>query len=140
MEISDGEQTAGANFGSLELVSPEEIEAGELACIKLRFVAGSVGLGRGGTLTIWTDSDSDWAKPQVEDPTADGYLNLVPPIGCAASIHTPDHKSFVITLMSGKLSEGDSIDIDLKPCVSLDHFYGVPHLVEGLQSEEVHLQ
>ena len=27
MEISDGEQTAGANFGSLELVSPEEIEA-----------------------------------------------------------------------------------------------------------------
>ena len=36
MESSDGEQTAGADFGSLELVSPEEIEAGALACITLR--------------------------------------------------------------------------------------------------------
>ena len=113
MEVSDEGQITGAEFGSLELVSPEQIEAGELACINLRYIAGSAGLARGGTLTIWTDSDSDWAKPQVEDPTADGYLNLVPPIGCAASIHTPDHKSFVITLMSGKLSEGDSIDIIL---------------------------
>ena len=72
MEISDGEQMAGADFGSLELVSPEEIEAGELACIKMLFVGGSVGLQQGGTLTIWTDSDSDWAKPQVGDPSADG--------------------------------------------------------------------
>ena len=99
MEVSDEGQITGAEFGSLELVSPEQIEAGELACINLRYIAGSAGLARGGTLTIWTDSDSDWAKPQVEDPTADGYLNLVPPIGRAASIHTPDHKSFAITLM-----------------------------------------
>ena len=59
MEVSDEGQITGAEFGSLELVSPEQIEAGELACINLRYIAGSAGLARGGTLTIWTDSDSD---------------------------------------------------------------------------------
>ena len=110
MSSNDHEEN---KWGKLELVSPQQIEAGELACITLRYIAGTIGVARGGTLTIWTDSDSDWAKPQVEDPAADGYLNLVPPPGCAASVHMPDHKSFVVTLMSGKLSEGDSIDIIL---------------------------
>jgi len=98
-------------WGKLELISPQEVEAGELASITLRFITGRIGLDQGATLTIWTDSDSDWAKPQLEDSSADGYLKIIPPTGCVVSIHTPDHKSFVITLMSGKLSEGDSIEI-----------------------------
>ena len=98
-------------WGKLELISPQEIEAGELASITLQFIVGSIGLDQGATLTIWTDSDSDWAKPQVEDSSADGYLKIIPPSGCATSVHTPDHKSFVITLMSGKLSKGDAIEI-----------------------------
>ena len=36
MEVSDEGQITGAEFGSLELVSPEQIEAGELACINVR--------------------------------------------------------------------------------------------------------
>ena len=98
-------------WGKLELISSQEIEAGELATIKLQFIVGNIGLDQGATLTIWTDSDSDWAKPQVEDSSADGYLKIIPPTGCATSVHTPDHKSFVITLMSGKLSKGDCIKI-----------------------------
>ena len=98
-------------WGKLELISSQEIEAGELATIKLQFIVGNIGLDQGATLTIWTDSDSDWAKPQVEDSSANGYLKIIPPTGCATSVHTPDHKSFVITLMSGKLSEGDCIKI-----------------------------
>ena len=98
-------------WGKLELISSQEIEAGELATIKLQFIVGNIGLDQGATLTIWTDSDSDWAKPQVENSSANGYLKIIPPTGCATSVHTPDHKSFVITLMSGKLSEGDCIKI-----------------------------
>ena len=84
-------------WGKLELISPQEVEAGELASITLRFITGRIGLDQGATLTIWTDSDSDWAKPQLEDSSADGYLKIIPPTGCVVSIHTPDHKSFVIT-------------------------------------------
>ena len=47
-------------WGKLELISHHEIEAGELASIKLQFIVGSIGLDQGATLTIWTDSDSDW--------------------------------------------------------------------------------
>ena len=113
MEDSDVEQITDAEFGVLELVSPEQIEAGEFACVALRYIAGAAGLQQGATLTIWTDSDSDWAKPQVDDPSADGYLKIVPPTDCAASVHTPDHKSFVVTVMSGNLTQGDVIEIIL---------------------------
>ena len=66
-----GIQTADAKFGSLKLVSAPEIEAGELACVTLRYVAGDAGLTPCGTLTIYTDSDSDWAPPQLGDSCAD---------------------------------------------------------------------
>jgi hypothetical protein len=113
MEGSNVEQITDAEFGVLELVSPEQIEAGEFACITLRYIAGAAGLQQGATLTIWTDSDSDWAKPQVGDPSADGYLKVRPPSGCSTSVHTPDHKSFVVTVMSGNLTQGDAIEIIL---------------------------
>ncbi len=98
-------------WGSLELVSAPHVEAGELASVELRYVAGSAGLAAGGTVTINTSSDSDWAPPQLADASADGYLNVVPPAGCAISVHTPDHKSMVITMQSGDLRPGESIDI-----------------------------
>ena len=66
------EQESG-KYGVLELVSPEEIEAGELASVALRYVAGSAGLTAGGTFSIYTDSDSDWAPPQIDDPSADEF-------------------------------------------------------------------
>jgi hypothetical protein len=110
--VSTSEQQDG-KWGSLELVSAPQIEAGEMASIHLRFVSGSVGLFPGGTVSINTNSDSDWAPPQLGDASADGYLNVTPPAGRAVSVHTPDHKSMVITLQSGELKAGESIDIVL---------------------------
>ena len=110
--MSTSEQQAG-KWGTLELVSAPQIEAGEMTGVHLRYVAGSAGLKPGGTVTINTNSDSDWAPPQLADASADGYLKVVPPADCAVSVHTPDHKSMVITLQSGELKSGDSIDIVL---------------------------
>ncbi|MCI0834313.1 MAG: DUF3604 domain-containing protein [Chloroflexi bacterium] len=110
--MSTSDQQAG-KWGSLELVSAPQVEAGELASIHLRFVAGGAGLFPGGTVSIDTNSDSDWAPPQLGDASADGYLKVTPPAGRAVSVHTPDHKSIVITLQSGELKSGESIDIVL---------------------------
>ncbi len=100
-------------WGSLELVSAPLIEAGELVTVHLRYIAGTAGLAPGGTVSITTTSDSDWAPPQLADPAADGFLKAAPPPDCAVSVHTPDHKSIVVTLQSGKLQSGDAIDIVL---------------------------
>ena len=72
-------------FGVLELVSASQVEAGELAVIELRYVAGSVGLEPGGSITVDTESDSDWGQLQVSDPTAGDYLSVIPPSGTAVS-------------------------------------------------------
>ncbi len=110
--MSDNFQN-NSKWGSLELVSAPTIVAGELASIELRYVCGSAGLFPGGTIKIDTDSDSDWAPPQLEDPSADGFLKVTPPPGRAISVHTPDHKSMVITVQSGELRQGESIGIVL---------------------------
>ena len=110
--MSTSKQQSG-KWGSLELVSAPQIEAGELASIHPRYIAGSAGLTPGGTISINTNSDSDWAPPQLGDPSADGFLCVTPPEGSAVSAHTPDHKSMVITMQSGQLKPGESIDIVL---------------------------
>jgi len=100
-------------FGVLELVSASQVEAGELAVIELRYVAGSVGLEPGGSITVDTESDSDWGQLQVSDPTTGDYLSVIPPSGTAVSVTIPDHKSFVVTIQSGEFAAGDALRISI---------------------------
>jgi len=100
-------------FGSIELVSAVQVEAGEPAVVEMRYTAGSAGLEAGGTITIDTESDSDWGRPQLSDSRADDYLVVTPPAGCSVSVHTPDHKASVITVQSGRLAAGESVLISL---------------------------
>jgi hypothetical protein len=102
-----------SEFGLIELVSGGRVEAGELAVVVLRYVAGSAGLAAGGSILIDTESDSDWGRPQVVDSGADDYLKVSPPDGRAVSVHTPDHKSLVVTVQSGTVSAGESLTISL---------------------------
>ena len=53
MSSNDHEEN---KWGKLELVSPQQIEAGELACITLRYIAGTIGVARGGTQWHLTQS------------------------------------------------------------------------------------
>ena len=96
-------------FGSIELISSVQVEAGEPAVIEMRYTAGNAGLEAGGTITIDTESDSDWGRPQLSDSGADDFLVVTPPLGCSVSVHTPDHKTSVVTVQSGRVSAGESL-------------------------------
>jgi hypothetical protein len=102
-----------SDFGSIELVSSSQVEAGEPAVIELRYTAGNTVLESGGTITIDTESDSDWGRPQLADSGSDDFLVVSPPLGCSVSIHTPDHKTSVITVQSGRVAAGESVLITL---------------------------
>lgn len=102
-----------SEYGSFELLSDATVVAGDHVVVELQYTAGSHGLVPGGTVTIDTESDSDWAKPQLANPDANDYLSVRPPDGCSVSVHAPDHKTTVITLQSGEISEGESIVVTL---------------------------
>jgi hypothetical protein len=102
-----------SEFGFIELVSGGRVEAGEPAVVVMRYVAGGAGLAAGGSILIDTESDSDWGRPQVVDSSSDDYLKVTPPDGCAVSVHTPDHRSLVVTVQSGQVSAGESVTISL---------------------------
>ena len=102
-----------SEFGKLELASSVSVEAGELAVVKLRYIVGDAGLVPGGSITIDTESDSDWGQLQISDSIAGDFLTVVPPVGKAVSVHVPDHKSFVIIVQSGVFSTGDVLEISL---------------------------
>ena len=106
-------------WGRLELVSEPVVEAGEVTTVELRYVAGALGLAAGGSLNVYTESDSDWARAQVADPAGDGYLRVTPPPDCAVSVRVPDHSqgglrgvsTAVITVQSGEVKPGEEIAI-----------------------------
>ncbi|MGB1749873.1 MAG: hypothetical protein ACPHK0_08865, partial [Dehalococcoidia bacterium] len=67
--------------------------AGSSVELELVYTAGAIGLEPGDSIKIDTESDSDWAKPQLRDPDASDYLSVIAPDHMGVSVHTPDHKS-----------------------------------------------
>ena len=95
------------------------VEAGEVTTVELRYVAGALGLAVGASLNVRTESDTDWARPQVANPAGDGYLSVSPPPDCTVSVRVPDHNprglgdvsTAVITVQSGEVKPGEEIAI-----------------------------
>ena len=100
-------------FGSLRLESEREIVAGELTTVRLVYQAGSPGMQTGGTITIFSECDSDWAAPQMTDATADEYLSIKGPDGVVIFATFPSAHIFLMTIAQGHLSDGDQIAITI---------------------------
>ncbi len=104
---------SAAECGTLELDGPEEIAAGSVATWRLVYTAGSRGIAEGGSLTLFTECDSDWGKPQSTDPSAQNYISFTAPEHVTVFASVPNQNTMKLSVVSGSLSAGDSISISL---------------------------
>ena len=86
-DISTATFHSNEEYGTLSLLSSDTITAGEFITCAFEFTTGRNGISPGGRVQIFTDSDSDWDRPQVNDPTGPNYLLIEAPETVLSLIH-----------------------------------------------------
>lgn len=120
-------------FGTFSSGGESSLIAGSSIELELVYTVGSINLEPGDSIKIDTESDSDWAKPQLNDPESSDYLNVIAPDGIGVSVHTPDHKTAVVTIQHGVTTEGDRFVVKLGNSTNgvdglrAQTFYEFPH-------------
>ncbi len=102
-----------SEFGTLELDGPEEVEAGAVNTWHLVYIAGSAGVATGGSITIFTECDSDWSKPQTIDPSGADFVSVDAPDGVVASVNVINQNTVKVGIGSGWIASGDSLHVSL---------------------------
>ena len=63
-------------YGEVRLEPRNEVVTGSYGTWTLTYTAGKKGVATGGRIRIYTDSDSDRATPQMDDPAGAAYLTI----------------------------------------------------------------
>ena len=101
------------------------IEAGSWQELKLSYCVGSAGLAKHGNLRITFPPDSDWEDFQTRDPASDNYLSVEVASSerpfsnsqiaalAVSYVRLGERRSILVTVMDGKLRDGDLIHLRL---------------------------
>ena len=112
-DISTATIYKNTEYGYLKLLSDKNIIAGEHVTRIFEYTAGTESLKQGSRIKIFTDSDSDWAIPQLNNPLGPDYLTIVSPDGCRIYPHIIDNRELNLFIASGTIKKGAKIRITL---------------------------
>jgi hypothetical protein len=74
-------------------------------------MVGTNAISRGGRIQIFTDSDSDWDRPQVNDPVGSNYLSIDSPETVRIYPHIIDQRGITLRVARGHLASKDKITV-----------------------------
>jgi hypothetical protein len=63
-------------LGTADIIPSGSVDAGSFGCWRLKYRAGPHGIALGGGIMVSTDSDTDWGKPQFQDPEGADYMTV----------------------------------------------------------------
>lgn len=112
-DLSTATLHSNDDYGTLKLLSDKAITAGDYVTCSFEYTVGRKSLRRGARIQLFTDSDSDWARPQVSDPSALDYFLVEAPGHVRIYPHIVDHRGVSIRLASGELASGEKIRLTL---------------------------
>ena len=101
----------GEEDGYATLSPTADVVAGEYGTWTLTYVAGKRGLSKGGALKIYTDSDTDWGLPQVQDPAGADYLTCEAPTDAGIAVIVKNYKTLLLAVHGKGLSAGESVKV-----------------------------
>ena len=67
--------------------------AGAYGTWQLSYTVGASGIAAGGTIRIYTESDTDWAVPQLTDPSQAEFMSVDAPPGVLLDVLVEEIKS-----------------------------------------------
>ena len=98
-------------YGSAALHPATDVVAASYGTWTLTYTAGEKGVGTGGTIRIYTDSDSDRATPQIDDPTGADYLTLDAPKEARVGVVVQSVMSLLLTVNGRALAPGEQVSV-----------------------------
>ena len=96
-------------FGLATLDPDGEIVAGSYGTWKLSYTAGSEGVAPGGSIRVDTDSDTDWAIPQFQDPAGADYMTVEAPAKVHVGVLNQSVTSLVLLVHGCGLMSGEKV-------------------------------
>ena len=93
-------------YGEVCLEPRDEVVAGSYGTWTLTYTAGKNGVATGGRIRIYTDSDSDRATPQMDDPADADYLTIEAPKAARIGVVVQSVLS-VMLVVNGRALEPD---------------------------------
>ena len=111
-----GNQKQKEAFGYASIDPAGAVIAGSYGTWKLSYVAGSKGVQPGGQIQIYTDSDTDWGLPQVDDPTAPDYISVQTEAEARVSLLVRNLKTVLLTVGGKGLAPGEEVVLTFGDC------------------------
>ncbi len=88
-----------------------EVVAGQFGTWRLAYTAGARGIAVGGSLRVYTDSDTDWALPQFVDPSGSDYMSVDRPQDVDVAVRIENLRSLRVFVQGRDLKPGEQITI-----------------------------
>ena len=98
-------------YGGVYLAPREEVVAGSYGTWTLTYTAGKKGVATGGRIRIYTDSDSDRATPQMDDPAGEDYLTIEAPKAARIGVLVQSVLSVVLIVNGRALEPGEQVAV-----------------------------
>ncbi len=98
-------------YGSAALHPATDVVAASYGTWTLTYTAGEKGVGTGGAIRIYTDSDSDRATPQLDDPTGADYLTVDAPKEARVGVLVQSVMSLSLTVNGRALAPGERVRV-----------------------------
>ena len=98
-------------YGKACLEPGDEVVAGSYGTWTLTYTAGKQGVATGGRIRIYTDSDSDRATPQMDDPAGADYLTIEAPKAARIGVLVQSVLSAVLIVNGRALQPGEQVAV-----------------------------
>lgn len=101
------------DLGTAVLDPAAPIVAGSFGTWRLTFTCGPRGVATGGGIRVHTDSDTDWAVPQMHNPAGAEYLTVDGPPEASIGVKFSDGRSVTLTVYGAPLAAGASVTVTI---------------------------
>ena len=85
--------------------------AGAYGTWQLCYTVGAGGIAAGGAIRIYTESDTDWAVPQLADPTQAEFMTVDAPPGVLLDVLVEEIKSVRLRVRGRSLRQGETVAV-----------------------------
>ena len=85
--------------------------AGAYGTWQLSYTVGASGIAAGGAIRIYTESDTDWAVPQLTDPSQAEFMTVDAPPGVLLDVLVEEIKSVRLRVRGRCLRQGETVTV-----------------------------